>query len=562
MTPLITSVRASYQNSRTQQSWENYPELVLPQPKTSKKNGFHPSAFWPVRTLVPSSQDRPWHTECCRAAKSGPSLQSPIPIEKFVLVKAPVWIALVAGIVITTLVTGVIWKADERVRRDGLERMAQDRADLIRWQILRSTEVLQGLVAFLESRPEISRGEFRKFVSGALARHPDLQALAWNPVVPGAERPAWEQRARAEGFSGFEFTQEKSGGGLETAAERPVHYPVYFLESLEKNVAAFGFDVGSESRRLAALERARDTGESIATEPIRLAQESGSQLGFIVFHPIYTSPANTFEERRAALSGFCTAVFRIGDLIELTLRPSGGNPVLLTVFDRKGSEIYRQEGRRASGLSATDVPLSVAGEHWNLRFEPAASFGGAGSRLAALGHARRRAGHHRSARLLPLEQRAAGRRVEPRGRCAPSGRKLRGLRESGEVRVSRQHEPRDPHADERHPRLLADSAHATTRCLRSTATPSPPSSSSGDHLLHLINEILDLSKIDAGRMELAPADFDLTALVREIAAMFQHPCEEKQLGLRIEGLDRRSRRCSTATKASCARCSSICSATR
>jgi CheY-like chemotaxis protein len=56
---------------------------------------------------------------------------------------------------------------------------------------------------------------------------------------------------------------------------------------------------------------------------------------------------------------------------------------------------------------------------------------------------------------------------------------------------------------------------------------------SGDHLLHLINEILDLSKIDAGRMEMVWSDFDLTALVRELTAMFQQRCEEKHLGLRI-----------------------------
>ena len=56
-----------------------------------------------------------------------------------------------------------------------------------------------------------------------------------------------------------------------------------------------------------------------------------------------------------------------------------------------------------------------------------------------------------------------------------------------------------------------------------------------DHLLQLVNEILDLSKIDAGHMELESADFDLSSLLRQLVGMFQAPCEEKLLGLRLEG---------------------------
>ena len=60
---------------------------------------------------------------------------------------------------------------------------------------------------------------------------------------------------------------------------------------------------------------------------------------------------------------------------------------------------------------------------------------------------------------------------------------------------------------------------------------------SGNHLLKLINEVLDLSKIEAGRMELHPTDFDLAHLVDSLGIMFQLRCQEKQLEWKLDGLD-------------------------
>ena len=51
----------------------------------------------------------------------------------------------------------------------------------------------------------------------------------------------------------------------------------------------------------------------------------------------------------------------------------------------------------------------------------------------------------------------------------------------------------------------------------------------------MINDILDLSKIEAGRMELQASDFDLNELISGIEAMFGMRCEEKELKLNVLG---------------------------
>lgn len=56
---------------------------------------------------------------------------------------------------------------------------------------------------------------------------------------------------------------------------------------------------------------------------------------------------------------------------------------------------------------------------------------------------------------------------------------------------------------------------------------------SGNHLLGLINDILDISKIEAGAMELRQENFYLNELVESIAAMFKVRCEQKHLEWRV-----------------------------
>jgi signal transduction histidine kinase/CheY-like chemotaxis protein len=495
-----------------------------------------PGTFCPAGiSLRNHSVEAQWHLECFRAEASMPDPTAPPR-------KMPALLALALGTVLSLLVAGLLRKWEHREAQEQVRQVAQDRAEVLRGQIMRSMEVLHAISALYETRGEVTRQEFASFVSGALARQPELQALAWDPRVPGPEREAWEKRAHEDGFPNFHFTEEKDESTLLPAAAREEYFPVFYLETLQRNAAAFGFDVGSEPRRRHALEQARDTGEVIATPSLRLAQEPGSQLGFLVFQPLYQGVPVSVAERRAQLRGFAVAVFRVGDLVSSALRTMEAKGLAATIVDEAdGSVLYGK--RLVSSEPTWDTALEVAGRRWILHFTPTPAFTGnalswqsSAALLAGLlftllvaaflwNNARRAAQIAQSNAALLAE-------VDIRKRAEASAEAAN--RAKSEFLANMSHEIRTPmNAILGYSQiLLRDGAlHPFQRDALATI------SSSCDHLLHLINEILDLSKIDAGRMELETVDFDLVALVRELTALFQHPCEEKQLGLRVEGLD-------------------------
>ena len=233
---------------------------------------------------------------------------------------AGILLVIALGVALSGLVFVVIRSWELRGLQNDVRKIAQERVELLNSHIMRSTEVLHEIASFYSASGAVSRVQFEIFTRSAILRQPELQALEWVPRVPAALRQEYEAAVRAE-HPLFQFTETKDDTTIVSESSRDEYFPVYFVEPLAGNEAAFGLDLRSDATRKSALEKARDTGTQVATPAIRLAQEVGTQLGFLVFHPLYRAAQNGgIAERRESLAGFAVAVFRIGNLVEPSLK--------------------------------------------------------------------------------------------------------------------------------------------------------------------------------------------------------------------------------------------------
>lgn len=424
-----------------------------------------------------------------------------------------------------------------------------------------SIEILHTLAARFAMKREVSRRQFQEWVCDALECQPELRALEWVPCVPHQERRVFEQRVQEEGFVNFHLTEIDAQSRFICARPREEYFPVYYVEPMEHNRTVFGFDLGSNFRRKVALEKARDTARPVATPPIHLAQEAEDQFGFLVVCPVY----DRVEEQEAAvlcrsqLRGFIVAVFHIGSVVEASLQNLRHNGIDVSIYDGtgEGALIYttrpvgaKNTPRRFSPPNVQEsgwtVPLNVGGHPWIVTFHVQKEAAAKAQHLSAWANiatglfstgllaASQYSGLHYTAKLaaenVALQEKIlACKQAEEAAETANNAK--------SHVLANVSHEIRTP--------LNAILGYA--QILQGDLTLQPEQrnaveavAASGAHLLSLINDVLDLTRIEARRSELRLGEFSLNTLLHDLEVMFQPQCAQKRLVLHVARVEQHS----------------------
>ena len=256
------------------------------------------------------------------------------------------------GIVLTCVVFLYLRSGEQLYFQSQFQHSSEASSQLVKDRLESSLLMAVAIQGFLESQEPSTRESFAAFVTPLVGRCAEAKAVEWIPAVSDPERNAFELNWRRSSDPGFRIYERDQNGNDRAARGRPVYYPVLWAVPLRTNEKAIGFDLGSNPARLAALERARDTGRPSVTERIKLVQEVGADFGVLLALPVYRRGASTrtVEDRRASLRGFALVVFDANEIQETTtghLAPTGLDSVLL---DLSAPEESRELSFRHSQL--------------------------------------------------------------------------------------------------------------------------------------------------------------------------------------------------------------------
>src|SRR5581483_5318711 len=241
-------------------------------------------------------------------------------------------------------------------------------------------DALRGAAGFLAASPHANASDWHTYVSALalLNRYPGTTGIEFIRYVPGEQLDRFVAARRREGFSDFRVRPyPRTQFSTDPQAD---HFVTDFVEPAPLAAVAVGADIGTQTQRRAAAERARDTGHATLTRTIRFNSGDTPQNGFMLFVPVYgkeLAPAASEQERRAALIGW-TAVAFTADAFFQSALATVRESVLLRAYDESvpsGRAMFASDdpGNPDPQFERT-TKLNMAGASWTLGWKRTPQF--------------------------------------------------------------------------------------------------------------------------------------------------------------------------------------------
>lgn len=469
---------------------------------------------------------------------------------------------LIGGFVLAVIALFNIWEQQEDIWYEELKQDVLENTLILGGKLQVIERDLQGILSLYNASEFVTHEEFETYVIPILKNNTYIQSLSWLPRISHSQRAFYEEKMASSGYPDYHITEESPEGILIEAKERDEYFPVHYVEPLKRNDALFGFDLASIPSINRTIHESRDTAKIMATEKFTLLKEDQNHAGIFVFAPYYetkTIPVS-LENRRDKLNGFLVGFYRVSEMMNQMVQPYQAQGINLVVYD--GDTLDNKNKLYGEPLPhprrEINSLIHFANRNWFLLWQGSDEFHNGPKKVSAwwvagsiqifsvflaiifemMANRTRQVTDQVRIRTEELTTANENLRLEIDAR-SKAEKELHAAKEEAESAnkaksaflANMSHEIRTPmNAILGYSQILKHSRHIDPGEKKNVEN----ILQSGDHLLHIINDILDISKIEAGKMELNVNDFDLIELINEISAMTQPRCQEKQIEWCIE----------------------------
>ncbi|MEM7293571.1 MAG: CHASE domain-containing protein, partial [Pseudomonadota bacterium] len=295
--------------------------------------------------------------------------------KNLVSTRSPYLFVAVAGALLTVLAFLLVKELIHQRIEARFQSLSDTRINSLLREIKIAEAVVESQAILFSTADGIDRQQFSKFATPQLSRNRSLKALEWIPRVAANQRSHFESMAHDDGFPEF-FIWELEGDQKAPVVLRANYYPVYYVEPMAGNQAAFGFDLASNPQRRDALDSAISSRGLTVTAPIKLVQETGAQWGALMLMPVFQTSLEGRENEGGEVSGFALAVFRIGELVNTAIQSSTQDVAGLHIHLLDTTDSSKPIPLFIEGLELSDSKEHVHGEFESLKSQRDIEVGG------------------------------------------------------------------------------------------------------------------------------------------------------------------------------------------
>jgi len=409
--------------------------------------------------------------------------------------------------------------------------------------------------AYINSSDSVSRDGWSRFYNTQKVENyfPGVWGYGYVVVVEPGEGEDFVARMRREGAPEYAIHAHPGfdSEGIDTK------YIIAYDEPASRNRGVLGLDVSARPENRRVYDEARDTGKIRVSDPIRLFQGGVSEWGLVFAAPVYAhgDVPTTIKERQSEIVGWVATSVGLDRFfqvewnenwdnfdIHIDTAPSDDSSTVQRIFDADPNMDHTthamdQRTHIALGIENLSLVMGITPKRlpnpW-VSSRASVAVLVAGFLLTGLftmitwSVSRTKSRAILIARSMTISIRQSEHRQRILAIEADSANRAK-----TEFLANMSHEIRTPMtAILGYSELLEENITPKTRpgCIEAIDA----IQRSGKHLMMIINDVLDLSKIESGKLGVDKADCVVLEMVRDVYSSFRMSAAQKGLDLRVE----------------------------